>query len=233
MHLIELTDYTVSFSGSEEGLKEYQFTLSRGDVCTIEARYPSKAILFIKALATLISPESGSYRFDEEILDFSDYRKLLPIKRRIGYIAPDSDMISNRTIRENLLLRRYYYENSLSLDLDENTMNLCRLFHIDTKLDLRPGQLRPIDLRYAIAIRELTKSSDLLLLDRPEDVISVSRFKNFSEIIEKDIMPNQAVVFFSRDRYFIETLANRQIQIENGCVATRHMNPNPDKPEKD
>ena len=225
MHLIELTDYAVSFSGSEADLKGYQFNLSRGDVCSIETRYPLKANLFIKALATLVTPESGSYRFDEEILDFSDYRKLLPFKKRIGYIAPDSYMISNRTIRENLLFRRYYFENSLSLDLDENTMNLCRLFHIDTKLHLRPGQLRPIDLRYAIAIRELTKSSDLLLLDRPEDVISVNRFKNFTEIIKKDIIPKQAVVFFSRDRYFIETLANRQIQIENGRVATRHMNP--------
>ncbi len=231
MHLIELTDYAVSFSGSEDGLKGYQFNLSRDDVCAIETQYPLKANLFIKALATLVTPESGSYRFDEEILDFSDYRKLLPIKKRIGYIAPDSYMISNRTIRENLLFRRYYYENSLSIDLDENTMNLCRLFHIDTKLHLRPGQLRSIDLRYAIAIRELTKSSDLLLLDRPEDVISVNLFKNFSEIIKKDIIPRQAVVFFSRDRYFIETLANRQIQIENGRVATRHMNPN--NPEKD
>jgi len=227
MPLIELTDYSVSFSGSgsEDRLSAGQFVLYQGDVCAIEARYPLEANIFIKALATLVTPASGSYRFKGQELNFADYRKLLPIKRRIGYIAPDSSMISNRTIRENLLFGRYYFENSLSIDMDAYSMKLCRRFHIDTKLHLRPGQLRPLDLRYAVAVRELTKSSDLLLLDRPEDVISMNRFKDFCDIIEKDIVPNQAVVLFSHDRYLLETLANRQIRIENGRVESQRMHP--------
>ena len=60
-------------------------------------------------------------------------------------------------------------------------------------------------MRHAIVIRELTKTFEVLLLDRPEDYFGYSRFDLFNEILEDIIESGQAVVFFSRDRHFIET----------------------------
>jgi ABC-type sugar transport system ATPase subunit len=218
MFLIELSDYCLNATGSGNGLKNFYFTLSDGDICSIQTDSSDDAHNFLKALATLVYPVNGAYRFLGEAVNFSDYRELLPIKKKIGYIGQDSAMISNRTVRENMLLMRYYFENSLSLVLDENASKLCKMFNLQDKLDLRPGDLRPVDLRIAIAIRELSKSVDVLLLDRPEDYFGYNKFALFKEIIRDIIESGPAVVFFSHDLNFIETFSNMKILIKGGTL---------------
>ena len=218
MYLIELSDYSLPATGSGSGLKNIYFAVSGGDVCFIQSESINDAHIFLKALATLVRPDNGTYRYMGETIDFSDYRKLLPFKKKIGYIGQDAAMISNRTIRENLLLLRYYFENSLALALDENVIQLCNLFDLQNKLDIRPGDLRPVELRTAIAIRELTKSLDILLLERPEDYFGHSRLDLFNEILKDNIEQGHAVVFSSNDQSFIEAFSNRKILIADGTL---------------
>jgi len=218
VYLIELSDYSLPATGSGSGLKNIYFAVSGGDVCFIQSESINDAHIFLKALATLVRPDNGTYRYMGETIDFSDYRKLLPFKKRIGYIGQDAAMISNRTIRENLLLLRYYFENSLALALDENVIQLCNLFDLQNKLDIRPGDLRPVELRTAIAIRELTKSLDILLLERPEDYFGHSRLDLFNEILKDNIEQGHAVVFSSNDQSFIEAFSNRKILIADGTL---------------
>ena len=218
VYLIELSDYSLPATGSGSGLKNIYFAVSGGDVCFIQSESINDAHIFLKALATLVRPDNGTYRYMGETIDFSDYRKLLPFKKKIGYIGQDAAMISNRTIRENLLLLRYYFENSLALALDENVIQLCNLFDLQNKLDIRPGDLRPVELRTAIAIRELTKSLDILLLERPEDYFGHSRLDLFNEILKDNIEQGHAVVFSSNDQSFIEAFSNRKILIADGTL---------------
>ena len=218
MYLIELSDYSLPATGSGSGLKNIYFAVSGGDVCFIQSESINDAHLFLKALATLVRPYNGTYRYMGETLDFSDYRKLLPFKKKIGYIGQDAAMISNRTIRENLLLLRYYFENSLSLELDKNVVQLCNLFDLQDKLDIRPGELRPVELRTAIAIRELAKSLDILLLERPEDYFGHSKLDLFNQILKANIEQGHAVVFSSNDQNFIEAFSNRKIRIADGTL---------------
>ena len=215
MYLIELSDYCLNPIGTGNGLKNSYFALSKGDIYSMQADSTDDAHLFIKALATLVRPVNGTYHFMGETISFADYRKLLPIKKRIGYIGQDAAMISNRTVRENLLLMRCYFEDSISLSLDETATKYCNMFNIQDKLDLRPGELRPVDVQIAIAIRELTKSFDVLLIDRPEDYFGYNRFHLFNEILKDILEADHAAVFFSRDRNFTETFGNRKILIKD------------------
>jgi ABC-type lipoprotein export system ATPase subunit len=218
MSLIELSDYTLAAVGSGNGIKNFYFSLSEGDACAVRTDTIDDAHTFLKALATLVKPETGVYRYMGEIIDFSDYRLMLPFKRKIGYIGQDSAMLSNRTVRENLLLGRSFFENSLTLTLDANATRFCELFNICDKLDLRPGELRSIELRMAIAIRELTKSFEVLLLERPEDFFGHNRFTLFSEILKDTLEHGHAIVFFSHDPDFIETFSNRKLLISGGTL---------------
>ncbi len=223
MYLIELSDYTLAATGSGNGLNNIYFSLSNGDVCSIQTDSTNDACDFLKALATLSPPINGTYRFQGETIGFSDYRKLLPVKKRIGYIGQDAAMISNRTVRENLLYMRYYFENSLLLALDENTLKFCSTFNFLDKLDKRPGELRPVELRVAIAIRELTKSFDVLLCERPENYFGHNRLGVFKEICEDIVASGHTVVFFSHDRNFMETCSNRKILISEGTLTAVNM----------
>ena len=216
MYLINLVDYTIDSQEEDCSFNKLNFALSRGDAFAIIADSPDCAHMFLKVLAMLMKPVSGEFYFKDKKVDFSDYRNLLPCKKKIGYIASDSAMISNITVRENLLYTRYYFENSLSLSLDKTATKLCKNFGIYDKLDIRPGRLRSVDLRIAIAIRELVKSPDLLLLERPEDFIGRTNFDLFTEVLKDMVLTKLPIVFISYDKDFIEEFSNKKIFLKNG-----------------
>lgn len=220
MNLIQLDDYALPPAGEGHGLAPCSFSLATGDVGAIHTTATDDAYMFLRGLATLAAPTKGRYHYKQQRLDFSDYRNLLRIKRRIGYIAPDSGLISNRTVRENLLLMRYYEENSLNLTLDDEVTRLCDRFNLATKLDLRPGQLSPMEFRTAVAIREVTKPFEVLLLDRPEDIISHDRFEIFTDLLHKIVESRRPVVFFSKRPQLTKTFATCLIQLSSGSCLT-------------
>lgn len=218
--IIEMSDYTIAPHGSGYGINGFYFALSSGDVCAIEAQIPDDASVFLRAVATLTRPVKGTYRYDGKRINLSSHKEALGCKPKIGYIAPDTALISNLTIRQNILMQRYYFENDLTIDLDENLQTLCETFGICDKLDMRPADLNTMEVQMAIVIREVSKKPQVLLLDRPEDFIGHAKFDVLVEIFNTWIGKKKPVVFLSYDRRLIRRFANRKVLITNGALTT-------------
>jgi ABC-type ATPase involved in cell division len=219
MSIIELNRISLAPWGASSGIDEADFKLQPGEVIAITPEIPDDGHLFLRALATLVSPVGGTYHFQDQLLEFSDYRKLLPVKRKIGYVGADAALISNRTILENLLLMRYYFENTLTIRLHETVEALCRQCGLSDKLGLRPANLNPLDLQLVIYIREVAKQPVVLLLDRPEDVMIPSKshkglISHFEELISNGL----PVVMLSYDTEFITRFATKTVQIKTGRI---------------
>ena len=218
--IIEMTDYILAPRGSGQGIHGFYFSLSQGNVCAIETPNPDDANIFLRAVATLNRPVQGSYLYEGTRIDLKSYEKMLQCKPKIGYIAPDAALISNLTVRQNFLLQRYYFENNLNIDLDDNLQSICDTLGISSKLDKRPADLNSMETRMAIVVREISKKPQVLLLDRPEEFIGHDKFDVLVEIFSDWIAKKKPVVFFSFDRRFIRRFANRKILITNGALTT-------------
>jgi ABC-type lipoprotein export system ATPase subunit len=223
MSLIELENYTLKPEGTGNGLFDLNFSLSKGDSYSIDTDSTDDATVFLKALATLVSPVKGMYFFNGKHINLLDYRNALPCKKRIAYIAPDSALINNRTIRENLLFMRYFHEDTLSLSLDDNTADLCRRFDIYDKLDHKPGELHTRNIQNIIVIRELCKSPEVILLERPEDFVDHTNFDFFVEVIKGLTRAKLPLVFYSSDADFVKTFSNRKIIISESKLTTASL----------
>lgn len=223
MPLIQISDYTLAPIGSGEGLNGIHFSLSRGDVCAVESQNPDDTHLFMRALATLIRPSKGTYYYEGIRIDLSDPRASMGCKRKIGYIAPDAALISNLTIRQNLLLVQYYFSNDLTIDLNEKQNHLCRSFGIDTKLDKRPAELNNREIQAAVVIREVFKKPELLLLINPEEYIGHEKFDLMTQLFNDWTAASKPVVFHSYDRRLVRRYAKSKIIISNDTLSTIDM----------
>ncbi|MFB3924895.1 MAG: hypothetical protein ACE14T_02485 [Syntrophales bacterium] len=211
-----MSNYTLAPVGKGNGLNEIDFVLADGDSWSITADLPDDAHLFMRAMATLENPVRGDYFYCGTRLDFSDYRFLLPYKKKIGYISPDSALIGNRTIEDNLLLMKSYFENARGID--EETEALCRYFQIEDKLNLRPAQLDREDLRLAVIIRELLKHPEMLLLERPRDFLGPRKFALFSAVLKEKTRSGIPLVFLTSDEEFTRDFAGREAVISRGFL---------------
>jgi len=218
MKLVELTNYSFNSKKTGHPFQPFDFFMTHGDVVSISTDSTEDALTFLKALATLTQPIQGEYRYNRKVLDFSNYKNLLDAKKNIGFITSHAALISNRTVRENLLLMKAYYTNSLSIKLDQHTQELCRLFSIEDKLELRPATLTDNEYRFAVTIRELIKMPEILLLEYPEKFVGIANLGIFNDILFDMLGGEVCIVFLSEYQHFIETFSKRELVISKGTL---------------
>lgn len=214
--IIELHDYCLPPTGTGLGIGKFDFVLAAGDAYGIETAHADDARIFLRALATLARPSQGAYLFDGRTLNLADYRAALDCKRKIGYVSKDAALISNLSIRQNLLLMRYYFENTLSLSLDPELATLCSAFGIADQLDQKPSDLNALEYRAALIIREVGKKPVAFIFDQPEDFLGHSRHDVLLNLFQQLRDKGVAVVFLSFDQRLVERCANRKIIIADG-----------------
>ncbi|MCB2145453.1 MAG: ATP-binding cassette domain-containing protein [Deltaproteobacteria bacterium] len=220
--IIDITDLALGPPGMPGRGGSLRLTVVRGDVIAIIADPPVDGRYLLRILATLEQPERGEYRFNGKIIDLMDYRRCLAVKRQIGYVAPDAGMISNRTLRENLLLTRFYSENDLTIDIDETVDSLCREAGLLQMLNRRPSVLSDSELLKAITIREMGKAPAVMLIDRPENFIKIDENDRIFSHLKNMVEFGTAVVFVSHNRK-MTGLANRQLILTDGEIRTRSV----------
>ncbi len=214
--IIEIRDYVISSEKAGHGLNGCSLAIGPGQVLALEPKDPADGLLLLRALATLEIPQAGAYYFLGEKRRLDDYRALLECKRRIGYIAQDAALISNLTLRENLLLMKWYFQNSFDLGLGTEQQELCRLLGLERKMELRPSDLDPIDVQFALVVRELSKKPEIILLDRPEELVADRRFEVLRRFLKKFILQQVPLVFTACEHDFFRQLANRRLILAEG-----------------
>jgi len=213
LNVVTLENYALHDMTTGSRLQDFNFSLAPGEACSVSADDADAAHLFTSALATLVYPIFGRYIFLDDVLDFGKYQNLLECKKQIGYFGPDAALVSNLTIRQNLLLSRAYFENRLDLDLDDNVKNLCDAFDLTEKLDLRPTTLSPLDIRAAIITREITKPLKLFIMDSPEDLIGQPGFDSLVTRIEHRAATGIPLVLLCENDDLIDRLTDRIVRI--------------------
>ena len=211
--LVRLSDYTLESLGDGNGLKNINLALSKGEVFSIRTDSPDDAHLFLRGLATLDPPKSGQFFYKGKELDFTDYRTLLAYKKKVGYIAPDATLITNRSMRDNLMLMRYYFEDSTSISMSDQVIELCKVFELEKGLDFKPPELDHEENRLFVIVRELSKNPEILIAERPRDFLRSKNFEILKAVLRNVIKKNVAFVFFSTDEAFTKEFSDGQILI--------------------
>ncbi len=217
--IIDITDLALVSPGMSGRCEANRLAVAHGDVIAVFSESPADGRHLLRILATLEQPERGEYRFHGKMVDLKDYRQCLDVKRQIGYVAPDAAMLSNQTLRQNLLLSRYYAENDLTIELDNTLDLLCRGAGLSRMLNRRPSVLSDGELMKAIAVREVGKSPAVMLIDRPENFMKISENDYIFNHLKNMVGSGTAVVIVSRNSK-MNRLANRQLTMAGGEIRT-------------
>ena len=219
--LLSANELRVVF-GHQELLSEATLAVAAGEKVGLVGRNGSGKTTLLKLLSAEQEPDSGA---------ISRRRGL-----RVGYLPQEFELDEAATVRDNIVagaadlmewLRRYEEGEGTDLELAEyqhqielaDGWNLdSRLKAIVTALDAPPleamvGPLSGGEKRRVALSRALVAQPDLLLPDEPtnhldsESILWLEKFLgNFAG----------AVIFVTHDRYFLDVIATRIIELANG-----------------
>jgi ABC-type multidrug transport system ATPase subunit len=205
-------------------LSELSFDFPVGGCFGLHGEAGSGKSSVLRILAGLETPSEGRYLINDEDITEMSFEDFAPLRRRIGYSFELGGLMSNRTIRQNLMLP-FFYHRTLSADLAEARVNeyLAR-FRLETVRDQRPAQV-PGGMRKACVVaRALIHAPELLLLDQPTAGLDQRGESTLKELIKEHRWEKglKHVFIVSEDEAFLKTLGCGHLELQNGKITLGH-----------
>ena len=219
---------------SNEILKDVSFTLNRNDKVGLVGTNGSGKSTLLKTLCGELTPTSGKINFQGESIGYLkqeinykyneytilDYIKselgILTLEKRINEIEQnlnDENMDEYTKLIESFIeLDGYNFEDNLKVIL--SGLNLKESLY--TKIESLSGGEK---IKVLLAI-VLLKNSDILLLDEPTNNLDIEAVEWLEKYLKSS---NKKMIIVSHDETFLNSIANRILELKNGIISEYNM----------
>ena len=225
-NIIEIENLNKIYAGGTHALKDINLNIKEGEFCILLGLSGSGKTTLLRCLNRLIEPTSGEIHFDGEDVITAEGQKLRLIRRKIGMIFQQFNLIKNLSSLTNVLTGKLGYSSLLqSLAFSKNKKDvkiaLGNLQRVGLK-DFAENRIKNLSggeqQRVAIA-RALMQNPKVILADEPvaslDPATADSVMRYLGELNKKDkITIICSLHFLSLARKY----GSRVIGLKNGKI---------------
>jgi ATP-binding cassette subfamily F protein uup len=230
MSLVSLLEVSKNYE-AQKILCTANFSIDRGDKISVVGKNGSGKSTLLKLVAGLIEADEG-----QRIVQNSITIKMMPQHPTFAHDVTVKEEIENALVEIKQKQKRYFEIVEMIAKEPENKTLLQEQADISTYLDMHGGwdieaKLEEILIRFSLKEYEdklvnllsggeqkrvtlaslLLEKPDLLLLDEPTNHLDVYMVEFLEELLNKESF---TLLFISHDRYFIDAIATKTIEIE-------------------
>lgn len=215
--IFSLRGVTKSFDGRPV-LRGLDLDIPTGGTLVVMGPSGCGKSVMLKHLVGLLRPDAGEVRFHGERIDQLDERRLVPIRRRIGFLFQQAALFDSLTVRENVAfpLRE---TGQAGRDLEERVRaTLDRVGLADT-LDQMPAELSGGMRKRVGLARAIVLQPELVLYDEPTTGLDPIRANVINDLIvrlQRELHITSVVVTHDLDSAF--QVADRMVLLHRGRV---------------
>ena len=175
MSILEVKDLCASYSSSgPEILKEISFDVAENDFLAIIGPSGAGKSTLIRCINRLVEPTSGQIYFHGQDVTKLTLRELRKVRRGIGMIFQEFNLIDRMSVMDNLLSGRLGFTGNIRTlfkafkrkDID-NALKLLERVGLSDQVDKRADELSGGQRQRVGIARALMQEPKLLLLDEP------------------------------------------------------------------
>ena len=184
MSLIELKNVKKRF-GHQTVLNGVDLAIEAGQSLVILGASGSGKSVMLKHITGLLKPDDGEIWFDGHRVDTLPERKLVPIRKRFGFLFQMGALFDSLTVQENIgfpLVEHTRKDRDEIKNIVERKLRLVGLPDVGHKMpaELSGGQRKRIGLARAIAL-----DPEVILYDEPTTGLDPIRSDVINELIIK------------------------------------------------
>jgi molybdate transport system ATP-binding protein len=203
----------------QQGEFSLDLDISAGDgVTALFGRSGAGKSTVIKAIAGLVTPDSGHIQLGDQVLFDAASRTNLPAhKRRIGLVFQDARLFPHLSVLKNLLYGARFSDGSVKR---ADAVAMAELLGLDGLLSRKPSGLSGGEAQRVAIGRALLSKPKLLMMDEPLAGLDQARKADVLALIEKvrDVV-GVPILYVSHAREEVLRLANQVAILADGkCV---------------
>ena len=164
--IIELNNASI-YQRDNLVLSEVNFKLKQAEFLYLIGRTGSGKSSLLKTLYAELPLKEGEGRIDEFDLRTIKSKKIPHLRRKIGIVFQDFQLLTDRDVRKNLLfvLKATGWKNKT--EIEERIIEVLKKVNLEDKLYKMPSQLSGGEQQRIVIARALLNHPDIILADEP------------------------------------------------------------------
>ena len=218
--MIQLEHISKVYEGANrvEALKDISLTVKAGEVYGIIGQSGAGKSTLIRCINMLEEPTSGSVIIDGVDLTKLNEKQLREERKNIGMIFQHFNLLSSRTVYENVAFPLELQGLSKS-EIKERIMPILDIVKLTDRLDNYPSQLSGGQKQRVGIARALASNPKVLLCDEATSALDPQTTKSILELL-KDINKKLklTIALMTHEMQVIRDICDRVAVIEGGLI---------------
>jgi D-methionine transport system ATP-binding protein len=204
--------------GNVRALDGITFSFRRGEICGVIGRSGAGKTTLIRCIGLLEQPSAGEVIFDgEAVQDLADER-LIALRRKIGVVFQQFNLLPSRTVSENVALP-LKFAGRRPWEILTRTPYLLQVVDLASQGDSYPVRLSA-DQKQRVAIaRALALHPEILLCDDPTSALDPASAEYILRIL-KDLNRRLGITILlvTRDMAVARDVCDRLVVLDAGQI---------------
>ncbi len=209
---------SVVFSSSEGPvLRSISHSFPPGATSAIMGPAGSGKSTLLKCAAGLLDPDEGTVRLFGRDLSAIGERKLMPLRRRCGFVFQDAALWQNMTVAQNLLLPLQVHEPHMAKgDMADRVESLVRRVGLRTPTTKRPSDMSQGERKVVSFLRSLVLEPEVLFLDEPTGHVDVESRERMLAMLKELKRQGRTLILVTHDPEMTAQLADYILVVHGG-----------------
>jgi cell division transport system ATP-binding protein len=202
--------------GIIHAIKDISFEIKTGEFVFITGNSGAGKTTLLKLLLNQIQPSSGKILIDDVAISEVNKKTIDQIRRKIGVIFQNYQLIPDKSVEENILLNLDIIGVPEKQRLSR-VETVLKLVNLSPRRYLFPSQLSAGELQRASLARALSVEPKLILADEPTGNLDIENAWNLLKLLKKiNKENNTTIIMTTHNQDIINSLNNRIIILKNG-----------------
>ena len=224
--MLKLENITVLYDGKVLAVDDVSLEIQQGEFVGIIGSSGSGKSSLLKTINLLVKPSKGKIYLDDLDITKLNTSELKSIRRNIGFIFQDYNLIDRSTVLDNVLIGRLGYKSSLksilglfSDDDYERASIALRQVALTEKMFERADQLSGGQKQRVAIAKTLCQRPKIILADEPVSSLDVATAKVIMEYFKKvNEKKNMTIMINLHDVNLAKKYCGRIIALKEGKV---------------
>lgn len=207
--------------GLINALKDITFEVEPGEFIFISGHSGAGKSTLVKLILNQLQATAGQVLVDDIDLASGTKKEINNIRRKIGVIFQDYQLIFDKSVEENIALSLdivNFPKNRIQEKIDE----VIKQVGLESRRFLFPSQLSGGELQRAVLARSLAIEPEVILADEPTGNLDVENSWNLVKLL-KDINNNSGttIIMTTHNNEIIKSLNKRTINMSAGQIVKK------------